>query len=1045
VQRRNRLASGNDIASAQSVQETSVMSKITAILASLLCLTGSSSAAEPVVAQAPRALDLFEIGAPSFTNFSSRDGVPETVTVATAIDREGFVWLASPAGVFRYDGRRWAPSGGAPMAHSADSLRVDAQGTLWAAFRDDGLARYDGAHWHVENRSSGLPSQQIRRFAETRESDGASTLWALTWDQGLMLRRDGRWLLDPDNAQLPRGAILSMAQTSRLGGHERQWVGSGNEGLWFRERGTGAHAGWQRLRMDGFDPAQVEYLLATEHAGREELWISVFGSGLWRLSDEGLRQWSTQSGELPTNDLYDIAETPLPNGERAIWASSRSGLVRVEGEHALVFDRRHGLPSNAVRGLSAWRSPNGDEVLWLATEAGVSRTIIGANQWQTASLMGAHATGVFSVLVEPDGHGSERLWVGASDEGIGLYEQGSWRYFNAANGALPASNVRLIKAAADEHGQRALWIGLRQGYLLRVRDGPVFETIETPWGTNPGESVTALLTRTVEGRYEQWVGTRQSGAYRLRDGHWSAIRAGGAVEPSRIGTLVEQVDAAGRSWIWATTNRGLARFDGEHWILFGRDAGLPDNELIDASLIADTQRRPILWMGTSNSGIARADLSDPLHPRVLPADLPPAPDPNAYSAKADSTGRIYICTNNGVQQLTPAANGYTSRVFTRKDGMVHDECNTNGQLVDAHDRYWTGTLGGLTVYDPQRAVRDEQPKALKLIGMRIDDRPVEGDSLHVDPSAREVDIDYALLSWQREGESRFRTQLLGYDSSPGEWTAQNSRSFSALPPGRYVLRIEARDYAGNLSVPIELPIEMAARWWQRTWARVAGVLALLLLGYAIVRWRTHALYAQRQVLEWRVTERTRELADVNARLLELSYVDALTGLGNRRRLLETLEHDPHPDASASAALIFVDVDYFKDYNDHHGHPAGDEALRRVASVMRACAPPDALLARYGGEEFACLLPDADTDIGVALAERFRRAVAAFDVPVPGSTQTRRVTISAGVASALLRDSADAHRLLRDADMALYQAKRDGRNRVQAAADRPMPDPAASPM
>jgi diguanylate cyclase (GGDEF)-like protein len=1009
-----------------------VMPKIPAIILSLLCLIGSSSAADPAPAAAPRALDLFDLGAPSFTNFSSRDGVPETVTVATATDRDGFVWLASPAGVFRYDGRRWAPSGDAAMAHSADSLALDAQGTLWAAFRDDGLAHYDGTRWHVADQRSGLPSQQIRRFAGTREADGSSTLWALTWDQGLMLHRDGRWLLDPDNAQLPRGAILSMAQTFRLGGHERQWAGSDNEGLWFRERGANARAGWQRFRADGFDPAQVEYLLATEHAGHEELWISVFGSGLWRLTEAGLRQWSMQGGELPSNDLYDIAETPLPNGERAIWASSRSGLVRVEGEHAQVFDRRHGLPSDAVRGLSAWRSPNGDEVLWLATEAGISRTIIGANQWQTASLMGAHATGVFSVLVEPDGHGSERLWVGASDDGIGLYEQDRWRYFTAANGALPAPNVRLIKAAADEHGERTLWIGLRTGYLLRVREGPVFETVDTPWSRSAGESVTALSTRMFDGRYEQWVGTRQSGAYRLRDGRWSAIGASGAVQPSRIGTLVEQIDAQGRSWIWATTNQGLARFDGETWTLFGRDAGLPDLELIDATLIADAQARPILWMGTSNSGVARVDLSDPQHPRVLPADLPAPPDPNAYSALEDSGGRIYICTNNGVQQLTPDASGYTSRVFTRKDGMVHDECNTNGQFIDAHDRYWTGTLGGLTVYDPQRATRDEQPKALKLISARIDERTVDGTALQVDPSAREVTIEYALLSWQREGESRFRTQLLGYDSSPGEWTAQNSRSFSALPPGRYLLRIEGRDYAGNLSTPIELPIEMAARWWQRTWARIVGAIALLLLGYVIVRWRTHALYVQRQALESRVAQRTSELADVNARLLELSYVDALTGLANRRRLLETLEHGPHADGGVRAALIFVDVDYFKDYNDRYGHPAGDEALRRVASVMRACAPPDALLARYGGEEFACLLPDADLGTGVALAERFRRAVAAFEVPIPGSDLTQRVTISAGVASALLRDATDAHHLLRDADKALYQAKGDGRNRVCAA-------------
>ena len=1004
----------------------------------LLCVANpvlGRVAATPQVSSpsdSPKPLDLMGLGAPSFTNFSPRDGLPDAVTVDVRTDRDGFVWAASPVGVFRYDGRRWVGSKDPAMAHSVHSLWVDWQGTLWAAFRNEGLAQYDGKRWHVENLASGLPSQQIRRFTETADARGTRTLWALTWDRGLMLRRAGRWQADPGNASLPRGPILSMAQTRTLGGPLRQWVGTGSEGLWYRDAGT--HV-WQQWHADRLDSAQVEYLLATERDGHEELWLSVFSVGLWRLSDTGVKRWSKEDGTLPTNELYDIASTPLAGGDHEIWVSSRSGLLRVHDDRVQAFDRRHGLPSDVVRATYAWRSPGGDNVVWLATEAGVSRTVLGASPWVTASLMGSRSIGVFGVLVEPDGRGGERLWVGASEDGVALYQQGHWQYFNAANGALPSSSVSMFTVSESADGRRTHWVGLRGGDLLRVHEeangGITFERQDTPWPSSSGEAPFDLLVRRVDGQEERWVGTRQSGAWRWRNGVWTSFQPANITGQWLVTRFLQHTDVDGRNWLWASTNQGLARFDGQQWTLLGRDTGLPDADLISMSLIPDPAGRPILWIGSASAGIIRVDISDPLRPAAVHDDLPAASDPTAYGALSDSNGRIYICTNNGVQQLTPSPKrhgDYQSLVFTRRDGMVHDECNTNAQFMDTHDRFWTGTLGGLAVYDPQREKRDIQSKPLRITELRISGKPVTGPDMHVGTDAQAIDVDFALLSWTREGESRFRTQLIGYEDTPGEWSAQASRTFNALPPGNYQLRIEARDHAGNLSPPLEVPIVVDAHWWQRLPARIAGIAGLLLLGYAGTQWRTRTLKAQQRVLERAVAERTAELDAVNTRLLELSYRDALTGLANRRRLLERLNS---PYSGRPTALILIDVDHFKDYNDTLGHPAGDEALCAVAKMMLHCAPADALVARYGGEEFACVLPDTDTVTAVAVAERMRIAVSNCDIPVPGESRTMQVTISAGVASAVLAGSNDAHLLMRNADIALYRAKDDGRDTVRS--------------
>lgn len=985
-------------------------------------ITSASSVADT------RPIDLFNIGAPSFTTFSVRDGLPDSVTVSIQTDRDGFVWLGSPHGLARYDGHRWEQQEDSALQFYVDNLFLDHTGTLWASSREHGLGRYDGSHWYFDGRATGLTSDRVRRVTETTDSSGHIQLWAVTWDSGLFRFVNGRWSADPDNAQLPPGALLSLAMTHTLGGHERLWVGTGNEGLWFRE----GNSPWQQFRREGFDPNQVESLFATNNVGHEELWISVFGSGLWRLDDHGLHSWTKESGELPTDELYDMVQTALPNGDHAIWVASRSGLVRIYHDRARVFDRRHGLPSNAIRGLSAWRSPSGAEVVWLATESGVARMIVGANQWKTASLLGAQSIGVFGVLIDADGKGGERLWVASTADGLGLYENGNWRYFTHADGSLPDADVRMIKHAEDTDGKPGLWVGERSGFLLRVRDGPRFENIQTPWVHDAGQAVMDMLSRKVDGQTEQWFATRDTGIYRLRGTNWTAFRPSGVDGQWSIVKLLEQVDDNGRSWLWATTNQGLARFDGEHWDLLGKQAGLPGVSLLGLSLLPDAHKQPVLWIGSTHYGIVRMDVGDPMHPQVLPADLPPPPDPTAYSALRDSIGRIYICTNDGVQLLQPKGNGYSSRVFTRRDGMIHDECNTNAQFIDTHDRYWTGTLGGLTVYDPTREINDHQTKPLVLKSIAIDAKAVNENHVRVPPGQHDLRVDYALLSWQHENESRFRTQLIGYETAPGEWSAQTYRDFSALPAGAYTLRVEARDYAGNLSTPLDVAVVIVPHWWQRTWAWIVFACAAFLAGLGLVQWRMRSLNAQREQLEDEVAERTADLRDANAKLLELSYRDALTGLANRRSLLDALEPDAIAAASSAlpTALIFIDVDHFKQYNDRFGHPAGDEALRTVADTLRACVPPNVLVARYGGEEFSCLLVDTDTQNALALAERIRIAMENAIVHLPGGDQTNRVTISAGVASSVLRTGADARQLMREADKALYAAKNDGRNCVR---------------
>lgn len=174
-----------------------------------------------------------------------------------------------------------------------------------------------------------------------------------------------------------------------------------------------------------------------------------------------------------------------------------------------------------------------------------------------------------------------------------------------------------------------------------------------------------------------------------------------------------------------------------------------------------------------------------------------------------------------------------------------------------------------------------------------------------------------------------------------------------------------------------------------------------------------------------------ELETANRKLAELSVTDSLTGLFNRRHFDEVLAVEwarAHREKQP-LALLMIDVDFFKNYNDHYGHKAGDDCLRNVASVLRSGSKRASdMTARYGGEEFAVITAGSDLDKARELAATLCRDVVALEIPHDQSP-FGRITVSIGVAASVPEEKLTAEALLRRADEALYQAKESGRHRV----------------
>jgi diguanylate cyclase (GGDEF)-like protein len=263
------------------------------------------------------------------------------------------------------------------------------------------------------------------------------------------------------------------------------------------------------------------------------------------------------------------------------------------------------------------------------------------------------------------------------------------------------------------------------------------------------------------------------------------------------------------------------------------------------------------------------------------------------------------------------------------------------------------------------------------------------------------------------------------------------REYAATPSGTSVStstldgveRLNTFRHVGNLPLILVIGIatdDIYAVWWRKA---VAIGLALAALTGATL---ALCLLSRREIT--RRTQAEHALVQAAEQLLIMAGTDGLTGLANRRSLDDTLttEWRRTMRSATSIAVMMLDVDWFKLFNDTYGHPEGDRVLQAIAKCIgqTVLRPPD-MAGRYGGEEFLALLPETELSGAVIIAERIRVAVEDLNMPHAASPN-RRVTLSIGVAVAYPGHGDEPSCVVKQADEALYAAKRAGRNRVAVA-------------
>jgi len=236
-------------------------------------------------------------------------------------------------------------------------------------------------------------------------------------------------------------------------------------------------------------------------------------------------------------------------------------------------------------------------------------------------------------------------------------------------------------------------------------------------------------------------------------------------------------------------------------------------------------------------------------------------------------------------------------------------------------------------------------------------------------------------------------------------------------------------------------------FWDYPFNAVVGVMLLLATAVLVLvcngmyrsyrqmlelNWHRELMAAESAALAEKLKQRNEQLTEARHRLSEQARVDELTGLYNRRGLNERLAAELRRCSrfNTPLAVIMLDVDHFKDYNDHYGHQAGDEVLKRLAQVLlEAANRAGDVVARYGGEEFMVVMPGTDAAAARAVAARIREALEEEQMRHEFSPVADHITVSQGLAWAPPAARLSSHELIEKADEALYAAKAGGRNTI----------------
>ena len=744
-----------------------------------------------------------------FYNLNVDDGLVQSQATCITQDGKGNLWIGTLGGVSRYDGRNFTNykvRNGLP-SNAAWSIAADAHDNIWIG-TSSGISRYDGKSFANFSK----PRQTIRNINNTQQLFAVNdTVWWRVQGEVFFIVRD-----KINKLTIPGDGTVST-----------MYVESGN--LWLAKDGVFYNLRGGQWREARFTEAasQISPAVYRIAKGKSGFWV-VTSTGIFRLEEGLVLPYMPNPAGMP----QAISLTEDRAG--ALWLGTNSGVIRIDERTAQHFNKQNGLRDNIF--LETFTDASGN--VWMLSDgqglfrfSGTQFTVLD----ESAGLPSAQISSIASA-------GPDSLFLGTYDAGLCLVSKGQISQLKFNTKPVPS-----VAALSYDNERSLLWVATR-GKGLWMYDGKAFTQFDAATYGLPSNNINSLYNDDM-GRL--WVGFA-NGAAVLENDTFKVL-------PIKNITVVSFLSVGADSVLIATDKKnGLLLYHN------GKVSDFATNTAADSSTIqCFVKEGNDLWLGSSDNGVVLYNMAT--HKATVINENSGLRSDFIYNIIQGSNDDIWVGTGFGIHRIRmnpeKDAQGNVKQepeitFYGKAHGITGMESNINAVVKLPDESIWFGTTNGAVHYQPNTTVVSSEPSSIVLLSVKLTGESMIPESYfdsvdswygipyHLRLPARKNNLSFTFQAIAPAGSEQvlYRYRMDGLETPWSDWSQSNMASYSELPPGKYVLRVQCRGADDENIRELKYAFEIITPFHKTFWFRMLVFATCVLIGIGL----QYALHSARQ-------------------------------------------------------------------------------------------------------------------------------------------------------------------------------------------------------